>query len=105
MTKEELTQGYYLIREIREWQKKLLECDLEPDSIEHICAKVLELKRKKEAVTEFIMNIEDSQTRLIFKLRCLDGLTWNQIADRIGGLNSEDTMKKRFYRYLKKTAG
>lgn len=102
MTKEELTQAYYLGREIREWQKKLLECDLEPGTVSDICGKVTALKKKKDEVTKFILAIDDSQTRLIFKLRCLDSLTWNQVADRIGGMNSEDTVKKRFYRYLKK---
>lgn len=101
MTKDELTQAYYLGKEIREWQRRLLECDCEPATVNNICKKVTALKQKREQITNFILAIEDSQTRLIFKLRCLDALTWNQVADRIGGLNSEDTVKKRFYRYLK----
>lgn len=100
--KNELTQAYYMGKEIREWKRRLLECNCDPATAEAICKKVTLLKKKHDKITSFILDIDDSQTRLIFKLRCLDSLTWNQIADRIGGMNSEDTVKKRFYRYLKK---
>lgn len=49
----------------------------------------------------YIIHIPDSQTRQIFMLRFIDGLTWSCIADIIGGHNTEDSVKKRCYRYFK----
>ena len=52
---------------------------------------------------EFIKGIDDSLTRIIFTLRCIDGLNWAQVADFVGGRNTEISVKMRFYRHLKKT--
>lgn len=53
-------------------------------------------------LTEYISHIPDSQTRTIFYLRFIECLKWNSIADRIGGNNTEDSVKKRCYRYVGK---
>lgn len=45
------------------------------------------LKRKKDevkAVKQWIDNIEDGQTRCVFKMFYIDGMSWVKIADRIG---------------------
>ena len=64
--------------------------------------KLIELEKARSEITNYILDIDDCQTRLIFKLRCLDLKNWNDVADEVGGMNSEDSVKKRFYRYLKK---
>ena len=64
--------------------------------------KLIELEKARDRVTNYILDIDDCQTRLIFKLRCLDLLNWNDVADEVGGMNSEYSVKKRFYRYLEK---
>ena len=101
MTANDLMQAYYLEKEIESWQsdEEMLK---EMNGFSKVNGKIKELKQKKEDILNFIMGIDDSQTRLIFKLRCFDMLSWNAVADRIGGMNSEYTVKKRFYRYLKK---
>ena len=86
MTKNDLMQAYYIDREIESWQKE-----------------ENELQRKRQEIIDFIMAIDDPQTRLIVKLRCYNLLSWNAVADKIGGMNSEYTVKKRFYRFLKST--
>lgn len=53
-------------------------------------------------LTEYISHIPDSQTRTIFYLRFIECLKWNSIADRLGGNNTEDSVKKRCYRYVGK---
>lgn len=101
MTANDLMQVYYLEKEIEAWKKdedKLKNLN----GFSKVTKKVKEMKQKREEILKFIMDIEDSQTRLIFKLRCFDLLSWNAVADEIGGMNSEYTVKKRFYRYLKK---
>lgn len=69
---------------------------------EKIRKKLVELENVRSKVINYILSIDDCQTRLIFKLRCIDLLNWNDVADEVGGMNSEDSVKKRFYRYLKK---
>ena len=49
----------------------------------------------------FIENIDDSQVRLIFTLRYLDGLSWHQVAWRLGG-NTSDSVRMAHNRYLAK---
>ena len=101
MTKNDLMQVYYLDKEIESW---LEDSKFVKDSVgrEQIERKLCELKEKRKEIVNFIMSIEDPQTRLIVKLRCFNLLSWNAVADRVGGMNSEYTVKKRFYRFLKK---
>lgn len=60
-----------------------------------------EIEQKRGQVTQFIVSIENDQTRMIFRLRFLRCLTWSQVADVIGGRNTEDGVKKACYRYLR----
>ena len=133
MNNEMLSEAFYLEQEIDEWKKQLARlrsASLTPelsmdkghgrggkvsdstgdlateiaDLERKIRKKVYELTRMKNRIAEYILGIEDSQTRLIFHLRVFDLMTWNAIADKIGGMNSEDSVKKRYYRYLKKNS-
>lgn len=101
MTKDDLMQVYYLDKEIESWlnDKKYLKDGAQKRKIER---RLSELKQKRQEIVNFIMSIEDPQIRLIVKLRCFNLLSWNAVADRIGGMNSEYTVKKRFYRFLEK---
>jgi len=47
----------------------------------------------------FIAEIDDSQVRLIFTLRYMDGLSWHQVAWRLGG-NTSDSVRMAHNRYL-----
>lgn len=59
-----------------------------------------EIKASEESILPFIRSIDDDQTRLIFRLRFIRGLTWKEVAAVIGGRNSEDSVKMACYRYL-----
>ncbi len=63
------------------------------------------LKNEVEAtindVQVFINGIEDSHIRRIVSMRYIDGMTWRQIAMRIGGGNSEDAVRKTVERFLR----
>ena len=131
MTKEELMQVYYLNKEIAAWKEELERIRSTPEisamgvgvktrsygryadrvadtavsiaeTEQKIRKKLVELEEARSKVTNYILAIDDCQTRLIFKLRCLDLLNWNAVADKVGGMNSEYSVKKRFYRYLEK---
>lgn len=56
--------------------------------------------RSEVEVKAFIDSIADSRTRLIFRLRFLCGCKWEEVADMIGGRNSENSVKHICYRYL-----
>lgn len=62
----------------------------------------LELTETLNQVEEFIAGVEDSRIRRIITLRVIENLSWNKVADRIGGGNTEDSVKKSFYRFMEK---
>lgn len=51
-------------------------------------------------IEDFVCRIDDSRVRLIISLKFIDGLSWNQVADCMGGGNSEDSVRKMFERYV-----
>ena len=59
----------------------------------------MELLETLNEVEEFIASISDSHIRRIVNLRVIDGLPWNEVARKIGG-NTEDSVKKAFYRFM-----
>lgn len=60
----------------------------------------MELLETLNKVEEFIASVDDSRMRRIINLRFIENLSWNKIADRIGGGNTEDSIKKAFYRFM-----
>ena len=63
----------------------------------------MELMETLNKVEEFIASVDDSRMRRIITLRFIDNLSWNKVADRIGGNNTEDSVKKAFYRFMENT--
>lgn len=59
-----------------------------------------EIERIKAPILEWIKTIDNDQTRLIFRLRFMRGLSWKEVAAVIGGRNSEDSVRMACYRYL-----
>lgn len=64
-----------------------------------LCELELELLETINKVEAFIADINDSHMRRIIRLRFIDGLPWADVARRVGG-NTEDSVKKMFYRFL-----
>lgn len=52
----------------------------------------------------FIKSIpdRDADIRAIARLRCIDGLSWMDVADRMGDSYTEDSVRKKFYRFMDK---
>ena len=61
----------------------------------------MELLETLNDVEIFITSIKDSHIRRIVNLRVVDGLSWNEVARRIGG-NTEDSVRKAFERFMEK---
>lgn len=71
------------------------------DALERAKRQRAEYEEAKERITAYIDGIEDLHIRLIFQFRFLDKMSWNEVADAVGGGNTEDSVKKLCYRYLK----
>lgn len=145
MTKKELSQLFYLNREIEQLniQKQTLEDDLRQlktttDSVQgsatqipfqlhsvkvegiaisdrnkwlKIKAELSDIKILKELKLEqlvyefsrlnrYIQSIDDSLIRQILELRYAEGLKWNKVAEKVGGNNTEDSVKQSCHRYI-----
>lgn len=133
MTIKELSQLYWLNREIEYDQRRLEELETEAvapasvrlDGMPHdgglpgsrverivleiidlqaiIAAKQIQCIHERQRLERYIATVPDSLTRMIMTYRFVNGLPWAQVAYSIGGGNTEDSVKKRVYRYLDST--
>lgn len=53
-------------------------------------------------ISAWISGIDDTLTRQIFRLRFLCGLPWADVAQTVGGRNSENAIKSTCYRYMER---
>lgn len=132
MTLKELSQLYYLNREIETLKRQLaeIECYAEgitqsfsgmphggstSDKVGAGAVRIADLKSKIEnrqiacwqeycKLNDYISNIDDSFIRQIMSYRFINGLSWQQVADCIGGGNTADSVKKVCYRHLEKSS-
>ncbi len=128
MHRKELSQLYYLNREIEEQQRRLQELEALAtsctswitgmpknkgitDKLADYVAEIADLKglidlniRKcfyeLNRLNRYINTIDDSQMRMIFSLRYINGLCWQQIAHSIGGGNTADSVRKAHDRFM-----
>lgn len=59
-------------------------------------------QEERRKAMRFINKIPDCQLRIIFILRFISGKSWNEVADYIGGGNTEQGVCMRALRYLRK---
>ena len=127
MTKKELSQLYYLNREIEEQQRRLAEleaasscgtvitgmpkCQKITDKLAEYAVEIADLKisidlnMKKcfyelNRLNRYINSLDDSRIRLVLALRYINGLSWKQIALSIGGGNTEKGVQMIVKRFL-----
>ncbi len=129
MTKKELSQLYYLKKEIKEQQRRLEELETIAtsctakitglphgtginDKIGNYAAQIADLKGlldlnlKKcfyelNRLDRYIQSVDDSEMRIILTLRYSQGLSWQQIAEIMGTLGDGSTERKKHNRFLK----
>ena len=132
MTLKELSQLYYLNREIERDKQRLDELKAKSRSIAGpslsgmprggavsgssidryiaeivdleaiISAKITQCLHERNRLERYIADIPDSLTRMIFTLRFINGLTWLQVALHIGGGNTADSVRMTCNRYISK---
>lgn len=130
MTLKELSQLYYLNREIAADQKRLdklngmIGAPSTPplsdmpraphgaeSKVERLAAEIVDLQaiiaarqiqciHERARLERWINDIPDSLTREIFKCRFIECMSWLQVAHSVGGGNTEGSVKMICYRYL-----
>ena len=129
MTLKELSQLYYLKREIEMDQRRLQELEAKAmpgaqaitgmphgsnvaDIVGRYAAEIADLRgiieakqqqciHERNRLERYIAGIDDSLLRQIFTYRFISGFPWGQVADCIGGGNNAGNVKTACYRYLK----
>lgn len=129
MTKHELSQLYYLNREIVQLQRRLDELEgLATSCTSHItgmpkvrgisdkvgkyAAEIADLKGlldlslkrcfyELNRLNRYIESVEDVELRMILSLRYVNGLSWNQVAASISPYATEDSIRMHHNRFLK----
>ena len=132
MTLKELSQLYYLNKEIERDKQRLEDlkaraCSLSGaglsgmpgggaltgSSIDRYIAEIVDLEaiisakltqclHERNRLERYIASIPDSLTRQIFTLRFIDGLTWLHVSHRVGGYNTADSVRMTCNRYIEK---
>lgn len=128
MTVEEINSIYYINKEIEHIQRELYDLktrnfyqssiltgmpkgssnrDIFSDYVEDIKTledvlnynlKKLQTERKK--MEEFLSSIEDTELRLIIRLRAINNMNWESIGAELG--MDRRTASRKFYKYFKK---
>lgn len=131
MTLKELSQLYYLSREIAADQRRLNELTRMTDSpsspplsdmpraphsveskVERLAAEIVDLQaiiaarqiqciHERARLERWISDIPDSLMREIFKCRFSECMSWLEVAYHVGGNNTEGSVKMACYRYLR----
>ncbi len=132
MTRKELSQLYYLNREIEMDKQRLEALEIKSlsggraltgmpygkdasDRVGRYAAEIADLRGIIEAkhqqclyernrLERYISGIEDSLLRQIFTYRFVNGLPWRQVAACVGGGNTEDSVRMLCTRYLENQA-
>lgn len=128
MTIKELSQLYWLNREIERDKQRLAELEASAESdtakitgmphgsgagdkIGRYAADIADLRALIELnirkcwyelnrLNRYIAGIDDSLIRQILTLRFVNGLSWQQVAMSIGGNNTADGVRMVAYRYI-----
>lgn len=126
MTRKELSEIYYINREIEMWKRELdditslqsprldglprggetsdataakaVRAAQISETIDGLLAR-LQLKRKE--IYDYIATIDDSLMRQIIMYRCLSLCTWDEVARYVGGGNTADSVRKLFVRFVR----
>lgn len=130
MTFKELYSLYYIEEEIKEYKLKIAELREMAESItptytglpsgsgqtsdkvgngatsivaytEMLNKAIWQREEQARRINEYIIGIDDAQLRLIMYLRFIKRMSWQQVANRIGGGNTADGVRMRCNRFLR----
>lgn len=129
MTVKELSQLYYLNKQIARDQRELEQLEAQvgarspkmddmphakggqASEVERLAVEMTALRDllrarinrrviERKRLQDFIDQVDPVKTSHIFELRFVDCMSWAQVADAVGGGNTAESCKKACYRYL-----
>lgn len=131
MTRQELSQLYYLRREINSDKERLAKLEAAAASTSPISSgmpngkgsvtdrtaiaveiamlkslifeKICREEQELRRLMNYISGVEDSLTRQILTARFVDNLSWQAVAMRVGGGNTAATVRQRCNRFLRQS--
>ncbi len=109
-------QYHQLLEKLIRMQQQLEEMERMGADKDWLHLRWLELQKQKQHAREQVISVRAQANRLqqivedapdpllsqILYLRYLRGRSWRQVAQRVGGMNSEDSVRKKARRYLQK---
>ena len=130
VSKRELSQLYYLSREVEQDRKRLEELEAAAqgstqqitgmpratnlsDKVGKYAAEIADLRsvierkvqrcwRELRSLNRYIASVEDSQMRQILTLRYINHMTWQQVASAMGNYNTADNLRMQHNKFLSK---
>ena len=60
-----------------------------------------EIEAQEPPIKAFVSGIEDDQTRMVFRLRFLRGLSWKEVSQILGRFTTEKSVSEVCYKYLR----
>ncbi len=99
MTKKELNSIFYLRKEIKMWETEL-NSNIDNETQQKINDHLSEIKNHERVLIEYISGLSDSYMRQILFYRCVKCMSWSSIAQKIGGGNSADGIRKMYERFI-----
>ena len=58
------------------------------------------LQYERRRIEEFLNTVEDAETRLIIRLRCVNNMKWEDIGEEINA--DRRTVSRKFYKFFEK---
>lgn len=66
-----------------------------------IAAKKIQSIHECQRIERYIQGIPDAMTRMVFELRCIDCMSWSEVAANMGYRMSEENARQIYHRYIK----
>lgn len=104
MTTKTLSQLCYLNREVARLRQSLAELRAgggSEEAVEVLQNRLHRREQERDRLWRYIDGAEDARMRMILDLRFAKRLSWVKVAERIGGGNTADGVRKACFRYLR----
>ena len=71
------------------------------DEYKQLAQHQIELCEQRAEVQRFLRSITDPHIKRIITYRCIEQLSWSEVASKMGGGNTEEGVKQAFWRFCK----
>lgn len=127
MTKEELKQLTYIDKDIDRLRERIEQLESEVEKVtqrlrvapaatsqddylkeilidlkDKMTAKIQDMAAQKMIIEDYLLGIDDSLLRMILSYRYVDMLSWYDVALKVGGGNTTESVRKISDRYFEK---